>query len=441
MNFQSTRRRRSLPAPATLAFLALLVGGCAGAPKASSVPEENAQQRALQQTISQLRKNMDEIRQQRDEVQEQYYKAEGELETAHRELAFLESRVRVERELGDARDAQLGDLQNRFLQTTSELRQARERIGKLDREQTTIRAAFDQDQLKVAQLESEAIALAGEIESLKAKLAAGNEAWELERRTLRDGLQAREDEISVLTEKLAKSESEARAALASGAGRVSGGAASSVAGASPNSPTIARTTPPAPAGEPAARAEGGDVGGEEPAAPLWERKAKEALSIAFARFGTFLEDPAANWRELAHPAPILFVFFAGVMPLILFFSARRRLRRRSLRKHAAQVAQAAQAAHDAAPAHATAPPARHARPMPSVAIPRRREVIPTMASPSPARSAESISPQTAGSVAATLDAVLGGDPIADPAPRRPAGSDDEDDLLGDLRDIVQKGLS
>lgn len=438
------RRTRGLRPFLSSAILAipLLLAGCASGPKTDPVAEENARQRVLQQTISQLRLSLDEVRVQRDEVQEQYYKAETELDTAHRELAFLESRIRVERELGLARGSQLGDIQNQFLQTTAELRQAKDRLGKLEREQTTMRAAFDQDQLLVQQLEAEKATLTGEIESLRGKIAAGNEAWGLERRTLADELQAREDEIAVLAGKVAKSEATAREALASVPPK--GTAVTPAAIADPatkgtgttGAPVASHTADPGNAsGTPAAGAAADE--------PLWKTKAKEVYAITATRFGTFIQDPAQNWRALAHPAPILFVFFAVVMPLVCFFSARRRLRRRSIRRHAAQVARAAEAAHVAAPPVSPSIAVRHPKAMPSVAIPRRREVIPT-AGPAPtgapARYVEPISPANAGSVAATLDAVLGGDPIATPA-KRPAAPDDEDDLLGDLRDIVQKGLS
>ena len=58
-----------------------------------------------------------------------------------------------------------------------------------------------------------------------------------------------------------------------------------------------------------------------------------------------------------------------------------------------------------------------------------------------------LSPSNVGNIAATLDKVLGGDPIAeggDPAATPgapPVKKEGEDELLGDLKDIVSKGLS
>ncbi len=397
-----------------LLLFTVSVGGCAASPNGTPSRPEGEQQRILQQTISQLRLGLDDVRTQRDEVQGRYHNAEKELETAHRELAFLEAQIRADRKLGSARGSELGGLRGDYEERVNELAQSKERITRLERERTTIRAAFDQDQLNVVQLRGEKSTLTGEIETLRAEISSTNSQWGAERSELRAHLQSRDDELAILTEQVAKGDIALKEALASAAANAmnpSGSSGSATRGAPGSTGSAA----------PAARGGVGSKAG-------WIDQTTEAFTFAVAQIQKFMADPGENWRTLLHPIPIGIVLVVLCAPLLLWRVVRRRRRPRTSGR---KVSEAASLPAEPRVAQRTE------RSMPSVAIRRRSET------PVPAvQTAPPISPQTVGSMAATLDAVLGGDSLAT-AGRAPtaAPGGDEDDLLGDLRDIVQKGLS
>ena len=164
----------------------------------------------------------------------------------------------------------------------------------------------------------------------------------------------------------------------------------------------------------------------------------EAWAFAVVQFQHFLQDPGKNYNSLLHPIPIGVILIGLFVPFLMLRFARRGRRRAKRAMKAAN----AKGRVSVQSTQVASPPLRsvaNSRPS-TTRVDENSQIADSFES-----SSDPLSPSNVGNIAATLDKVLGGDPIAaegsDVAPSGSGKKPDEDDLLGDLKDIVSKGLS
>ncbi len=528
MNRCATRRLLRT-APLLLLFLGI---GCQSGPTVAEVQEEtDRQHRVLQQTISQLRKGLDEVRNQRDDVQTKYLDSSGELETAQKELTFLEAQMRAERDVALNRGGQLETHKDQLTRTKRELSGVKSRATKLERELASLRVAFEAEQQAHSKLQQGVATSDGKIAAADQKFTRAQKQWETERSALRASLQATEDEVAILEERIA----DAEGVVASGTrstpdsspsnrtavvtpkdslprgradyydtppplakphqtGSSSGAVVEKVpvnpavstpitekhagavvaprivagnAGDPPNA-TNANASSAADATDTTKAADGvktpntssgavvvpnpngsstaKEVGAKSPVSSPSVSKpegfvdqVKQSISFAVVQFRSFIKNPGKNYSELLHPVPIAMILIVLGVPLLLLRMGRRRRRNAKQARETVRVSVASTRTQRSAQHSRGA-----ARRGPTTRVDENSTVTGTFIPTN-----EPMSPANVGSIAATLDAVLGGDPVSEPdkteknskAKVISSGGGDEDDLLGDLKDIVSKGLS
>ncbi len=422
-----------------LSVIFAVVAGCAshgshGKPSA----DQDRQVKDLQQTVSHLRKALEETRRQCDDLEQLYHSTTLELLTAQRDSRDFESQLRIFHRRCEALDGELASLRE-LNQTHSEDRAETEsRLNQLELENVALSLSATERETVIAQLRQTEADLRTTLESRDEETRSSTAGWEQERSTLVQALEARDRQLKSLNQ--AK---DAQFALLSGgaAGLTDGFTEEDVATRTlkqRGDHHLEATAKTMLAETGAFKSNRAST--ESTSSRSWWFRAKGAVVVALSSLAVLLEHPGENWPVFFRPVPLLILLTTFGVPVLILISLRRRVRARGEVPDSIldRGVLAATAVRGVDPGSVVSLPSR----LPLAAT--ESNFLPGSLPPQPAENDRGISPDSAEDIAATLDAVLGGDPISPQKEPKTVSSEQngggEESLLGDLQEIVQKGL-
>jgi len=388
-----------------LSVVFAVVAGCAShGNHGESLADQDRQVRDLQQTVSHLRKTLGEARSQRDELQQLYQSTEIELLTALRDSSDFESRLRIYHERCESLDGELATLRVMNQPQFEDGSATESRIKELELENVALSLSAVESERVIGQMRQAEADLRGALAKYEDEARESGAEWKQERNTLVEALLSRDIEIESL-----KNTRDAQLTLLS-EGANWGGVPQTVMH---QRETQHQESP----GEDSIRedrvfqAEMLDTHrttSESASIESWWMSARGAIVLALNSLGVLLERPRAIWQILFRPIPILILLTTFGIPILLLIWMRRRTRSQD-----AGAGRILDRGVLATPVH------RGDYSTSVVTLPRRiplpgseQSTLPESQPLKQAGFETEISPESAEDIAATLDAVLGGDPIA-----------------------------